>query len=210
MSRASTSHLRALFLLGVLGCASAGCVDAEDEVAFTPSGDGRGVVTAGASCGGAEPPEGVLRGYVYSLPLETRTLPDFRAMRPAGAVCTDALAVTERRGYPGFPGLRHPVEWFGVDFQGTFVVASPGLFHFRLTSDDGSQLYIDGALVIDNDGFHATRAAQGDVYLDAGPHGITVPYWQGPGPFALILEVARPGDGYQVFHVDRPLEGGGP
>ena len=48
-------------------------------------------------------------------------------------------------------------------------------------SDDGSKLIIDGALVINNDGYHATRAAEGSVPLAAGTHTIDVPYWQGPG-----------------------------
>ena len=117
----------------------------------------------------------------------------------------DGLDVTERRGYPGFPGIRNRVEWFGVDFEGGFVVTQPGVFHFRLTSDDGSRLSIDDTLVIDNDGFHATRSAEGDITLAAGLHRIAVPYWQGPGPFSLMLEVARPGEGYDIFHVDHAL-----
>jgi hypothetical protein len=34
---------------------------------------------------------------------------------------------------------------------------------------------------------------------------IDVPYWQGPGPLALILEVARPNAAFEVFRVDQPL-----
>jgi hypothetical protein len=207
-----TAHLRTLLLLGFLGAAPAACVDTEDGVLLaspTPP-TAAGVTGLASGCEDGEPPVGRLRGLVYSLPLETRQLPDFGALRPIGTVCMDRLAVTERRGYPGFPGLRSRFEWFGVDFEGAFVVTEPGLFHFRLTSDDGSKLYIDGAPIIDNDGFHWTRAAEGAVYLAAGPHGIDVPYWQGPGPLALILEVARPGDGYDVFQADRPLEGASP
>jgi hypothetical protein len=156
-------------------------------------------------CDGPEPPVGRLRGAVYPVPLETRRLPAFDALPRAGTICLDRLAVTERRGYPGFPGLPDRFEWFGVDLQGVFVVDTPGLYYFRLTSDDGSRLYIDGALVIDNDGYHATRAADGAVGLTAGPHAIHVPYWQGPGPVALTLEVARPGADYAVFRADHSL-----
>ena len=199
-----TWSLRTLLLLSLLGGA-AGCVDADDQTVFTPA-------TAAAPaamisrCDGPQP-VGQLRGPVYLLPLETRQLPDFDALRPVGTLCTDGLGVTERRGYPGFPGLRNRTEWFGVDFQGTFVVSEPGPFRFRLTSDDGSKLYIDGAPVIDNDGYHATRSAEAAVSLAAGTHRIAVPYWQGPGPLALELEVARPGESYEVFRVDHPLEG---
>ena len=44
-------------------------------------------------------------------------------------------------------------------------------------------------------------------YTAAGPHRIRVPYWQGPGPMALVLEVAAPGEDYRVLRMDRPLEG---
>jgi hypothetical protein len=206
MSR--TSYVRA-FLLLLLGVASTACVDTEDGVVFGPS-DAIATNGAGLTSGcSAEPEVGRLRGVVYSVPLETRRLPDFGALRPVGAICMDGLAVTERRGYPGFPGLKNRFEWFGIDFEGAFTVERPGLFHFRLTSDDGSRLYIDGSPVIDNDGYHVTRSAEGAVYLAAGPHEIVVPYWQGPGPLALMLEVARPGEGYEVFRVDRPLDGHG-
>lgn len=203
-----TSYLQALLLLVFLGAGPAACVETEGEVVFPASAAFASGLTAG--CNGPEPVVGRLRGRVYSLPLETRLLPDFDALRPVGTVCMDRLDVSERNGYPGFPGLRNRFEWFGVDFQGAFVVDEPGLFHFRLTSDDGSKLFVDGALVIDDDGFHAVRATEGAVRLAAGTHGIAVPYWQGPGPLALLLEVARPGAGYEIFHMDRPLAGSPP
>jgi PA14 domain len=203
------SHLRSvplIFLLGLLGASTSGCADEEELGVVFPSSPGAAVASGLArGCRGADPTMGRLSGAVYSLPLETRQLPDFAALRSVGTICMNGLDVTERRGYPGFPGVHNRFEWFGVDFQGAFEVAQPGRFHFRLTSDDGSKLYIDGKLVIDNDGYHATRSIEGDVDLGAGPHVIAVPYWQGPGPLSLVLEVARPGEGYDVFRADRPL-----
>ncbi len=209
-----TCHARAPFLVSslsalvlLLAAGAAGCVDAENEVVFDSSSaaaDPTSGLTSG--CNGFDPPPpGRLRGLVYSLPLETRQLPDFEALRPVGSLCMNALSVNERRGYPGFPGIRNRFEWFGVAFDGSFVVSEPGVYHFRLTSDDGSKLFLDAAPVIDNDGFHVTRAVEATVALTAGPHVIVVPYWQGPGPMDLQLEVAPPGEGYRVFQIDRPL-----
>jgi hypothetical protein len=205
MTMRLTALFRASSLLVFLGTAPLACAAVEGDVEFpSPPYDSSGLTTG---CDGAALPVGRLRGLVYSVPLETRRLPEFGAMSPVGAICMDHLAVFERHGYPGFPGLRNRFEWFGVDFQGVFVVNEPGLFHFRLTSDDGSKLFVDDALVIDNDGFHITIAKEGTVALGPGPHTIRVPYWQGPGPMALTLEVARPGEGYQVFRVDQALQG---
>jgi PA14 domain len=198
----------ALLLLAVLASATSGCVDAENEVVFPAAAPSPAVSSGNAGlasgCEGAEAPVGRLRGRVYALPLETRTLPDFETLDAVGTLCLDRLAVTERRS---FPGIANRAEWFGVSFDGVINVTEAGPFYFRLTSDDGSQLYIDGALVIDNDGYHQTRARDGAVSLAAGPHPIAVPYWQGPGPLTLTLEVARPGESYEVFQLDRPLEG---
>ncbi len=165
------------------------------EVAFAP---------VAASCD-ATPPAGRVCGCVYDLPVGTKRLPDFTALRPVEMICTDRLAVGLRNGPPGFPGVTGRYEWFGVDFHGTFVVGEPGAFSFRLASDDGAKLYVDDALVLNNDGLHDVRSVEGMVTLDAGPHRISVPYWDGPGPMALTLEVGRPGQDYEILRLDRPL-----
>jgi hypothetical protein len=197
-------------LLVVLGAACTGCAEASDAsdggAHYASQADVEAGLTGG--CEGDEPPIGRLRGLVYTLPVGTRRLPDFDGIRPFEGICMDRLAVAERNGYPGFPGVKQPYQWFAVDLEGTVVVDKPGLLQFRLTSDDGSKLFIDGALVIDNDGYHETRSREGTVVLQPGPHDFHIPYWQGPGPMALVLEAARPGEGYEILRTDRPLEGG--
>ena len=109
------------------------------------------------------------------------------------------LAVSLRKG-PGFPGVPGRYEWFGVDFQGTVAVNAPGVYSFRLSSDDGAKLYVDDVLVLTNDGLHDVVTVEGAVRRSAGSsHRVRIPYWNGPGPMALTLEVARPGEGYEVL-----------
>jgi hypothetical protein len=206
------SRLPLFALLGLVACvtpigcavvAADGYVVTDFPISLSP-GVAPGLALDG--CEGDQPPEGRLRGRVYDIPLETRRLPDFAAMSPAETVCLDRLYVTPRRSvYPGFPGLNERFRWFAVDLEGSFTVAQEGLFYFRLISDDGSRLFLDDTLVIDNDGYHPPRMALGAARLTAGRHTIHVPYWQGPGPMALVLDVARPGEPYHVLRVDRPL-----
>jgi PA14 domain len=211
MNRTSPSRVLPLLgVLGVLACvAQAGCAETTVVVASDafPISISPGVAPGLADgCDGDAPPAGRLLGRVYDIPLETRLLPDFDALSPVESVCLDRLDVTPRRSvYPGFPGLRDRFRWFAVDLEGSFTVDDPGLYYFRLTSDDGSQFYVDDTLVIDNDGYHPPRMALGAARLAAGRHTIRVPYWQGPGPMALVLEVAPPGEAYRVFRMDRPL-----
>ncbi len=207
-------HVGGVLELLVLVVAAASCAGEENDVVLpaAPSNLSTASVDPGlaSGCSDVEHPTGRLRGRVYAIPLGTRALPEFQTLSPAGAICLDRLAVTERRGSPGFPGVRNRYEWFAVDLDGAFDVDHAGVFQFRLTSDDGARLFIDGALVIDNDGYHTLRGAEGAAELTAGPHRIAVPYWQGPGPMALTLEVARRGGAYRLFRFDVPLDGAAP
>ena len=61
--------------------------------------------------------------------------------------------------------------------------------------DDGSKLYIDGELVINNDGLHSVEQRTDNAKLKTVMHRIRVSYFQGPGDgVALILNVARSGE----------------
>jgi hypothetical protein len=72
-----------------------------------------------------------------------------------------------------------------------------------LTSDDGSKLWIDDRLAIDNDGIHWAIDAANAVNLTAGIHTIRVAYFQGPREeVALTLKVAGPGQRLHVFSTD--------
>ncbi|MFN0205824.1 MAG: alpha-L-fucosidase [Planctomycetota bacterium] len=76
---------------------------------------------------------------------------------------------------------------------GWINVPAREMVQFRLTSDDGSKLAIDGKLIIDNDGNHSAEAKQGSAPLDAGLHRIEVLWYNGAGDFALQLEWAFAG-----------------
>jgi hypothetical protein len=79
-------------------------------------------------------------------------------------------------------------------YNGRFYIDLPGKYEFSLISDDGSRLYIDGRLVINNDGLHASFAKTGDIKLSGGIHTIRVSYFQGPNPCVeLQLGVKPPG-----------------
>jgi hypothetical protein len=121
-----------------------------------------------------------LRGEIYLLPSGAAKLPDFRALKPIGAVHVRALNVPDQDWRSGFPGVTGRFEWFAVDYTGRFSVPNGGLYSFALTSDDGSRLLIDGKGVVDNDGVHGSRTATGQAQLAGGLHAVEVQYFQGP------------------------------
>lgn len=136
-----------------------------------------------------------LKGEIYHVPQSTQSLAAIEKLKPVGSIYTAALNVPPQDFSIGFPGITDRFEWFAIDYGGKFWIGKPGVYRFKLISDDASMLYIDGLLAIDNDGIHAAIAQRGSVRLSGGLHTIRVVYMQGPrDSVALLLEVAGPGD----------------
>src|SRR4051794_41864714 len=88
---------------------------------------------------------------------------------------------------------------FGANdnFQSTVLAnlnaASAGSYAFRITSDDGSKLSLDGAVVIDHDGLHGDTSKEGTVTLTAGTHALRIDYIEAGGGPGLQLRGKAPG-----------------
>ncbi len=121
-----------------------------------------------------------LTGKIYLLPVNTVKLPDFDTMKPVNVIYVDSINISPRNWSSGFPGLRDRFEWFAIEYKGFFQAKKEGECQFRLLSDDGSRLFIDDKLVIDNDGLHGAYAKMGKVKLDDSRHSIKIQYFQGP------------------------------
>lgn len=145
-----------------------------------------------------------LRGQIYYLDEGADHLPDFSQLHPQGTISTTVLNVPGQSFDQGFPGVTNRFEWFAIDYRGAFAVPAPGMYRFRLTSDDGSRLLIDGRQVIENDGIHGVSDVEDSVQLDEGVHSIEVQYFQGPRyEVALVLEWALPGGEYEPLDFAR-------
>lgn len=71
-------------------------------------------------------------------------------------------------------------------------VPTPGDYTFRLTSDDGSKLHLDGALVIDHDGLHGATAKETTQTLAAGSHPLFIEFFEAGYGQELKLEWRTP------------------
>jgi len=144
-----------------------------------------------------------LKGDVYLLPKGAWRLPDFEDLRPVGTIWTSSLNVSPRRWKAGFPGVTKRFEWFAINYTGRFWIEAPGVYRFSLLSDDGSKLFVDDALVIDNDCQHPPLTRESAIELAGGIHHIRVAYFQGPRDcLALRLAVAGPGETWHIFSTD--------
>ncbi|WP_026904647.1 family 20 glycosylhydrolase [Pedobacter glucosidilyticus] len=78
---------------------------------------------------------------------------------------------------------------YGLVFSGYIKVNEDATFEFSLLSDDGSRLYIDDELIIDNDGKHARYERAAGVWLRPGLHKIKLAYFDDGLGSALKLSV---------------------
>jgi hypothetical protein len=123
----------------------------------------------------------------------------------------DQMTVVARARTAGLDLSARPREFgYAARFRGYLQVPSAGLYILRLRSCDGSRLYLDGQLAVDNDGVHGAWTRDSLGALAAGTHELRIEYfknwadgadelgleWEGPGiarspvPASALLRAA--------------------
>ena len=122
-----------------------------------------------------------LRAEAYYPGVKLTQIPDFDTLTPFLTWSVACIDVPARSYTEGFPALGLDVlEDFAIRLRGQLQIETAGTYNFKLASDDGSKLYINGELIIDHDGLHGFSTATGSVMLDAGFHDVELQYFQGP------------------------------
>ena len=116
-------------------------------------------------------------------------LPLFDALQPVQTGMLDNYSL-EPRANDNFYAFR---------FNSRVAVETAGAYTFYTRSDDGSRLYVDGELVVDNDGLHPFTEKVGVVTLSAGEHDIRVDYFEKNGGDALEVLWSGPGITKQII-----------
>ena len=85
-----------------------------------------------------------------------------------------------KRGVMPVPSIAEAAaeDHFAYEFRALIDIPQRGVYRFYTYSDDGSVLLIDGTKVVDNDGGHSARRAEGKVALEAGLHELTIHYFE--------------------------------
>jgi hypothetical protein len=147
------------------------------------------LVTGNAMFGG---PSGPIRGWVFFIQ-QTNNFPDLAGKIPNAALATGGFNVGSQQPTGGFPGIDpNRNSWFAIRYEGPFVVSTAGTWAFSVTSDDGANLYVDGNIVVQDDGLHPGTTKNGQLNLNAGRHELRMDYFQGGGNVALQVMVTPP------------------
>jgi PA14 domain len=147
--------------------------------AYGVNEDDRGVLNLrGNATGNAAAPGVQAERYDDSFSL----LPDFDGLVPA---------ITERRSNFSIAS-EGGNDNFAFRFRASLAVPTAGDWTFFTTSDDGSRLLINDAIVVDNDGLHGPQERNGLVTLTAGRHDIEVQFFEQGGGEVLTVEWSGP------------------
>eukprot|EP00747_Dinoflagellata_sp_TGD_P147948 gnl/TRDRNA2_/TRDRNA2_176864_c4_seq1.p1 gnl/TRDRNA2_/TRDRNA2_176864_c4~~gnl/TRDRNA2_/TRDRNA2_176864_c4_seq1.p1 ORF type:complete len:151 (-),score=26.82 gnl/TRDRNA2_/TRDRNA2_176864_c4_seq1:160-612(-) len=81
-------------------------------------------------------------------------------------------------------------SWFSARCMGAIKVKKSGYYKIKLSSDDGSKLYLNKKKLIDNDGLHDMRSkTSGETHLKAVKYvPIRVEWFDKIGPAGLVVK----------------------
>ncbi len=114
-------------------------------------------------------------------------LPDFGKVTPLAMGKADGFDI----------GVARRSNNMALRFEGFLRIDRDGEYTFHLTSDDGSKLFIDRRLVIDNDGIHPPNTTSGSVKLPRGMHKLVAGVFNAGGGVELNVDIEGPGLGRQ-------------
>ena len=110
-------------------------------------------------------------------------LPDFDKMKPAAEGTVSNFSYS----------MINAMDQFGFEYTGFIKVPQDAVYTFFTASDDGSRLYIDDKIVVDNDKLHGTQEKQGLIALEAGLHKIKVTFFEKNGGDELKVYIKSGG-----------------
>lgn len=141
-----------------------------------------------------------LKGLNYSYYQgDWTTLPNFSALTPISTGVINRFLITPR----------NQNDYFGFVYTGTLEILTAGNYTFYLESDDGSKLWVNNQLVVDNNGLHGTTKKTGlTVYLNVGYYPIRAEYFERTGGGeALRVKYSGPGITEREIPEERLREG---
>jgi hypothetical protein len=143
-------------------------------------------------------------------------LPDFSTLTRYGTAILPNIDIPSTGGNFSLSGR---ADYVAARFEGWLRVPATGVWNLSTESDDGSRLFVNGQLLVNNDGLHGMVDRTGSVALEAGLHAIVVEFfengggageivrWEGPGTARAIIPASAWTNGGTIMAID--LDGDG-
>ena len=135
-----------------------------------------------------------IRYKYYEGKKEWKFLPVFESLKPLKTGTTYEFRIDN---------INDVGEQYGIQYVSFIEIDNAGEYRFYLNSDDGSKLYINGNLLVDNDGGHGTVERMGTISLESGRHIITIDYHNQAGGAWLDAFYKGPGVPKQIIPADK-------
>lgn len=107
-------------------------------------------------------------------------MPSFNIIEPVKTGVTSTISLE----------LKTDEDHFAFAFSGYIEIPQDDVYTFYTESDDGSQLFINDQLVVDNSGVHGMEQAEGTIALGKGLHKIVVTFFERDGGDGLNVSIA--------------------
>lgn len=120
-------------------------------------------------------------------------VPDFNSVDISSSGKSSEISLDE---------IPHRADHFALHYTTNLVIPKSGTYTFFLQSDDGSLLFLDGDMIIDNDGSHSTQEKRGRLELEAGSFLMEVYYFEDFAGEALTVSLAGPDIPKQIITAD--------
>jgi hypothetical protein len=124
-----------------------------------------------------------LKYEYFVAPTPWNDIPNFNLLTPTKTGVVPSFDTSERT----------QKNHYGFRFTGIIEISTAGTYRFFTDSDDGSRLWINEKLVVNNGGLHTRRERSGSVVLPAGRHNIRVEYFQSTNKNKLDVKYRGPG-----------------
>ncbi|TNC79543.1 MAG: hypothetical protein C9356_18595 [Oleiphilus sp.] len=124
-------------------------------------------------------------------------LPDFSALTPVETGLSNQISTS----------VSDQSDYYALVFTKDIQVDVAQTYYFQTNSDDGSKLYIDDILVVNNDGLHAPVLVEGSIDLSPGTYALKVEFFEKTGGAVLDVAYRAEGNGYAPIPANGVLNG---
>jgi hypothetical protein len=131
-----------------------------------------------------------IQASIFKLTKEPVQMPNFETLRKSASPFTALLStnIDFRDFSKSFVQQRFGFSTrFGMTLIGFIDIPTTDTWHIFIESDDGSKVFVDGSLLVDNDGLHGMIEKKGSRYLTKGKHPLRVEFSQWDWGGGLVM-----------------------